>query len=96
MNTEIRRTLSLLPTDASERDLWREVLGPYAWADGEFGMICTEAAFREFCAAAETKSELTSEIRQATKLYAILLTTGRYTDICLDAGITPRCIACGR
>jgi hypothetical protein len=84
------QNLFLLPSDAAERDEWRGFLSECAWADGEFGMVLTESAFRDFCREAEDNADLPVGVRQILRRCLMLLEEGQYTDVCLETGITPQ------
>ncbi len=73
MKNVARRTLSLLPSNEKERNEWREALEPYAWADGEFGLLCTESAFLDFCATADSMSQLSRDLKRAAHQFAAVL-----------------------
>ncbi len=46
MITSHTRTFCLISENESEYQQWSDILAPHCWAEGEFGMIVTEAAFQ--------------------------------------------------
>ena len=47
MKTKTLDIVYLNPTNESERETLQCLLAPYSWADGEFGLMLTDAAFEE-------------------------------------------------
>ena len=47
MKTKTLDIVYLNPTNESELETLHGLLAPYSWADGEFGLMLTDAAFEE-------------------------------------------------
>jgi hypothetical protein len=84
MKTEMRQTLSLFPENHAESKQWITLLAPYSWAEGEFGMLLTEAAFWQFWADCANAGNVPEDIRLKATEIAHVLTSGTYSDICLE------------
>jgi len=95
MKTEERPVLYLVAHTTKERDLWRDLLEPYAWADGEFGMLCTDAAFRECCLDAHSSVDIPAFLREQVRRCSALLDTGFFGDVCLENGLAASCQSSG-
>jgi hypothetical protein len=83
-------TLFLWCSTESEREMWRSLLGPYSWADGEFGMLCTSSQFFEFCDDLRSRSDISSVIRRQVKRYVSILKRRCGGDVCLNHGLVAR------
>lgn len=80
-------TLFLWCSTETERDMWRSLLGPYSWADGEFGMLCTDSRFFELCDDLRARTDVSAELRRQVKRYASILKRRRGGDVCLNQGL---------
>lgn len=87
MKIEERKTLSLVASSTWERDSWVDLLTPYSWAEGEFGVLCTEAAFRKFCADSQNNPEIPTKLKEEAHRFGALALSGDYADVCLQNGI---------
>lgn len=88
MRTEQTRTLCLLPESNAEYKQWESLLEPYCWAQGEFGMILTEAAFREIKKESVNDAKLSQAVRNLMFTVAETLEAGDYADVCLQHATT--------
>ncbi len=84
MKTGQTRTFCLLPESSTEYQQWESLLEPYCWAQGEFGMILTEAAFREIKDEIANDANISHTIRNLMVVIAATVEAGDYTDICLQ------------
>lgn len=88
MIIEQRKTLNLFPETEKERDLWLNLIANYSWAEGEFGKICTESAFLEFCTEAIKNTSIDPEIEWLVTQCISEIKKGIFTDVCLEMGIS--------
>lgn len=86
MKTRKLLTLSLVPESFTEVMQWASLLAPYCWADGEFGMVLTEAAFHQFVRESTVGDGVPDTIRVEALSIADALSRGGYADICLEYG----------
>lgn len=70
----------------AEHGCWLNLLTPYAWAEGEVGLLCTEAGFSKFCADSRANPDIALELKREAHAVGILLQTGHYVDVCLETG----------
>jgi len=96
MKTAGTRTLCLIPESESEHEHWETVLGPYCWADGEFGMLLTEAAFRQLKSSNSGDTNIPQVVRRGMATVAAVLEAGDYADVCLQHTATSADYASGK
>lgn len=80
-------TLYLWATSETEREMWRDILAPFSWADGEFGMLCTDSRFFDFCDELQSRSDVAPVVVRQVKRYASLLKRHHYGELCLNQGV---------
>jgi len=76
----------LTPSNEAEREALFEILAPHSWADGEFGLVLTDVAFKD-C----VKSLPTTKGNIVTAFLKKALETVRTTgagDVCVNSGVT--------
>jgi hypothetical protein len=83
-------TLYLWASSEDERDMWRTLLAPYSWADGEFGMLCTNARFIECYDELRLRTDVPAAIVRQVKQYVAMLKRHRYGELCLNQGLVPQ------
>ena len=88
MKTDQIRTLCLIPESNAEYKHWESLLEPYCWAQGEFGIILTEAAVREIINESVNDTELSQVVRKLMLTVAEILEVGDYADVCLRHAAT--------
>ncbi|MDD4017739.1 MAG: hypothetical protein PHV28_07310 [Kiritimatiellae bacterium] len=84
MRTAENNTFCLIPESDSEHKQWEAVLAPYCWADGEFGMFLTEAAFREMGDRRTRDASIPQVVRNRLAKLAKVVEVGDYADVCLQ------------
>ena len=84
MKGEQRATFSLVPESEAELDMWRVALTPYSWAEGEFALLITEAAFRQFCSTINQDVDAPEEIKRQSKIFEKRLCAGNFCDVSLE------------
>lgn len=84
MKGEKRTTFSLLPENEAEFTMWQTALTPYSWADGEFALLLTEAAFRQFCNNINQDINAPEEIKRQAKVFEDVLCSGDFCDVSLE------------
>ena len=47
MNAKTSNVLYLTASNEAEREVLFEILAPHSWAEGEFGLMLTDVAFRD-------------------------------------------------
>jgi len=85
MKTEKHETLFLVAETTQERDSWWNKLTSYSWAEGEFGMLCTDAAFLKFCTDAQADPCIPAKLKREACKLGKMLSVGCYADVCLES-----------
>jgi hypothetical protein len=88
LKTEKHQTLFLVAATTQERDSWRNKLASYSWAEGEFGMLCTDAAFLKFCTDTQANPSMPAKLKREAYRFGKLLLVGCYADVCLESRIS--------
>lgn len=88
MKTDQTRTFCLLPESIEEYQQWESLLEPYCWAQGEFGMVLTEAAFREIKNKSANDATISQTLRNLMITVAETVEAGDYADVCLQRAAT--------
>jgi uncharacterized membrane protein len=84
MKSNETSTFCLVPESHAEYEQWKALLAPYCWAEGEFGMLLTEAAFRQICRDGTDELSISREIRGQLTSLAARVEAGDYADVCLQ------------
>jgi hypothetical protein len=84
MKSDETRTFCLVPQSHAEYEQWKALLAPCCWADGEFGMLLTEAAFRQISRDSIDEPSISREIRGQLTSLAARVEAGNYADVCLQ------------
>lgn len=86
MTTQTSTIVYLNAKTEAERDTVHDILAPHSWAAGEFGLMLTDAAFKECVESlpARTGKSVKAFLRKA------LVATRRAQagDVCLNFGVT--------
>ncbi|MBN1515072.1 hypothetical protein JXA32_00730 [Candidatus Sumerlaeota bacterium] len=84
MKTDQTHTFCLIPESYSEYQQWKTLLALSCWAEGEFGIILTESAFRQITKESTDDMSIPREIRSRLFTLAAVVEVGDYTDVCLQ------------
>lgn len=75
----------LNPKNEAEREALHDILAPHSWAVGEFGLMLTDAAFRDCVKALSTETEKSAKAFLRKALVAARKTQAG--DVCLNFGV---------
>jgi hypothetical protein len=89
MKSDETRTFCLVPESHAEYEQWKALLAPCCWAEGEFGMVLTEAAFRQISRESIDKLSILREFRDQLTSLAARVEAGNYADVCLQHAAAP-------
>ena len=86
MTTQTSTIVYLNAKNEAERETLHEILAPHSWAAGEFGLMLTDAAFKECVKhlSARTKTSVRSFLRKAL----VDVNKEGVGDVCLNFGVT--------
>ena len=86
MKSKASNVVYLTPSNETERELLHDILAPHSWAAGEFGLMLTDAAFKE---CVESLSSRTGKSVKAFLRKALVAARkARAGDVCLNFGVT--------
>lgn len=84
MRTNHIHTFCLVPENDREYQQWEALLTPCCWAQGEFGAILTESAFRRMERETIDDATVPRAIRCQLAALAAAVEAGDYADVCLQ------------
>ena len=85
MKTKVLDIVYLNPTNETERDNLHDILAPYSWAAGEFGLMLTDAAFEE---CVESLPQRTAKAAKSFLRSALIkVRKSSAGDVCLNFGL---------
>jgi len=86
MTIKTSPVLYLTPSTEVEREALHGILAPHSWAAGEFGLMLTDAAFKE---CVESLSTRTGKSVKAFLRNALMAARkAKAGDVCLNFGVT--------
>ncbi|MDQ6630734.1 MAG: hypothetical protein M3Y82_03130 [Verrucomicrobiota bacterium] len=85
MTTQTSTIVYLNPKTEAEREALHDILAPHSWAAGEFGLLLTDAAFKECVRhlSARTKTSVRNFLRKAL----VDVDKEGVGDVCLNFGV---------
>lgn len=85
MTAKTSAVVYLTPSTEAEREALHEILAPHCWAAGEFGLMLTDAAFKECVESlsARTKKSVKAFLRKAL----VATRKAGAGDVCLNFGV---------
>ena len=76
MTTKISTIVYLTPSTETEREMLHEILAPHSWAAGEFGLMLTDAAFKECVESLSTRK--TNSIKIFLRNIGVMATASKF------------------
>ena len=86
MTTQTSTIVYLNAKTETERDTVHDILAPHSWAAGEFGLMLTDAAFKECVKSLPTRTGKSVKVFLREALVAVR--KSRAGDVCLNFGVT--------
>lgn len=86
MTTQTSTIVYLNAKNEAERETLHDILAPHSWAAGEFGLMLTDAAFKECVKhlSSRTKTSVRNFLRKAL----VDVNKEGVGDVCLNFGVT--------
>ena len=85
MKTKTLDIVYLNPTNESERETLHDLLAPYCWAAGEFGLMLTDAAFEKCVESLPKRTARTIKAFLMSALNKVRKSSAG--DVCLNFGL---------
>jgi hypothetical protein len=86
MRSKTSSVVYLTPSNEAERNILHEILAPHSWAAGEFGLMLTDAAFKECVESLSARTE--KSVKAFLRKTLVAARKADAGDVCLNFGIT--------